>query len=137
MKRIVKFLLGVIIIFLIFINKNVSANTPSSVYVKLTPSATEVMPGEDVYINFSIHNTDSIPASEEGISVVMLYLYYDSSKFEIEYSMEKAGQRVISDKAITLSLTWDRAIRFPDEVMSAYEIGKHADIAIQGIYPLL
>lgn len=134
MKRIVKFLLGVIIIFLIFINKNVSANTPSSVYVKLTPSATEVMPGEDVYINFSIHNTDSIPASEQGISVLMLYLYYDSSKFEIEYSNEAAGQRAISDKAITLSPTWDWAIRWPNEVMSKYEIANPDYITIQVLY---
>lgn len=122
MKKIINILFCIILVYFIGININtkVQASTPSGLYITLEPSATEVMPGEDIYVTLYMNNTAALPPGESGVDVLTLYMYYDSSKFSIELLPPvKPGipDRSVSDNAKILSPEWNKVFRFLDELM--------------------
>jgi len=118
MKKINKILFSFfVIIFLMFTSHKAKADTPQGVYITLEASATEVMPGEDIYVKFSIFNTNSLPSGEKA-DILMLYFCYDSSKFSIEFAGEQTSQgRLVSDNAKLLGPTWSQTFRWLDELI--------------------
>lgn len=122
----------IIIIFIgLFSGRFINAQTPTGVYMGLNTNVNEVIPNDYVEVTLSIHNVSTIPIEEDGISLFMLYLYYDSSRFELPVARTSSTEAIITNEVKTLSPQFLEDGLLADDIICKYKLNNPDYLTIE------
>lgn len=137
-KKLSNFIFIIVIFLTVFAIKNstkgeikVEAVTPNGVYMTLSSNASEVMPGEYATITFSIYGLGTIPPSEDGVSNIMLYLYFDSDKFELPIEKTYMGEAIVKDEVKILGPQFDRDRLYLEDIICKFMLDNPSYVTIE------